>query len=206
VSGSGGGGKLIAVAAATGVCLALLLRKPVADTRTAPEPAAPAATTPGPEVTLTAAAPATAAPVAAITPPTSASVTPDPATNAAPTVPRVPPPPEVESSAELKTAEVRCYQKDPDACFQAAAAYAAGRFVPADAERAESYRKVELTQLFRQCEKAAVRPCLVIAERYDRGEGLPRDPKKAQHLLKHVTQLCQRRPAPACELLGTSIK
>jgi TPR repeat protein len=203
---SGGGGKLIALAVAAGVCLALLLQKPAADTRTTPERTAPAPTPPTPDVAPTVAASPTAAPVAAPAPSASASITPDHAANVAPTVPRVPPPPEVASLAELKTAEIRCYQKDPDACFRAAAAYAAGRFVPADAERAENYRKVELTQLFRQCEKAAVRPCLVIAERYDRGEGLPRDTKKAQHLLKHVAQLCERRPAPACELLGTSLK
>lgn len=204
MSGSGGG-KLIALGAAAGVCLALLLRKPAVDQRASAERSAPAANA-TPPVEPSAASSPSATPVAAVMASTSASSAPDQAASGAATVPRVPPPAEVADLAELKTAEIRCYQKDAEACFQAASAYAAGKLVPADEARAQNYRKVELTQLFRQCEKAAVRPCLVLAERYAKGDGLPLDVKKAEKLVKHVREVCQRRPAPGCELLGAAVR
>ena len=193
------GGKLIVLGAAAGVCLALLVRKPPAETHAASEPAAPAASVV--TIAATAATTSTSASVATAAPSAAPSGSSARAASTQASVPSVPPPPEVADLAELKTAEIRCYQKDADACYRAAAAYASGKLLPADQARAESYRKVELTQLFRQCEKAAVRPCLVLAERYSKGDGLPLDEKKAQKLLKHVGELCQRRPAPECALL-----
>ena len=116
----------------------------------------------------------------------------------------MPPPLEVTDLAELKTAEIRCYQRDPDACFRAAAAYAPASSSPSTKTRG-NYRKIELTQLFRQCEKAAVRPCLVLAERYANGDGLPLDATVAE-AGEHVAEVCQRRPAPECELLSADVK
>lgn len=201
---SGGrGGKLIVLGAVAGVCLALFLRRPAADHHATPETKAEA--NPPPVAAPTPAAPLVAPTVASVAL-SVASVSPSApaasASNAAPTIPSVPPPPEVADLSELKIAEIRCYQKDPDACYRAAAAYAAGKLLPADQERAESYRKVEQTQLFRQCEKSAVRSCLVLAERYAKGDGLPVDPKKSQKLLRHVADVCARKAAPECSLLG----
>lgn len=199
---SGGGGKLIALSAAVGACLALVLHKPSAGNHAAPE--APA---PPPDTMPPVARAVETTTVAAVTPaPSAASVEPSLAADAAPAVPRVPPPLEVADLAELKSAEIRCYQRDPDACFRAAAAYAAGKLVPVDEKRAENYRKIELTQLFRQCEKAAVRPCLVLADRYANGDGLPVDANRSQKLVNHVAEVCQRRPAPECELLSAGVK
>lgn len=199
----GGGGKLIALAAAAGACLALVVHEPSAGSEVAPAPTAAAPISTSAPLAAVEAATATAARATAPEAPQPAAPTVEPSQVATATsgVPHVPAPPEVADLAELKTAEIRCYQRDADACFRAAAAYAAGKLLAADEKRAENYRKIELTQLFRQCEKAAVRPCLILAERYANGDGLPVDVKKSRTLVKHVTEVCQRRPAPECELL-----
>lgn len=209
------GGKLIALGALAGVCLALWLRKPATETQAAPEPKAqsnaPPVATAAPTAPVVAATVASSAlsSAASSAPPgvpagSASTPPPSPSASASLTPPSVPPPPEVADLAELKTAEILCYQKDPDACYRAAAAYAAGKLLPADPKRAESYRKVEQTQLFRQCEKSSVRSCLVLAERYANGDGLPVDVKKSQKLLRHVADVCARKPAPECSLLGAA--
>ena len=201
---AGRGGTVTLLGAVGGVVLALALRKPPAETQAAAEPRATnVPVTASTTTALAATAPAvTSSSVTAA----SSSAAVSARSDGPPSVRAVPPPPAVADLAELKTAEIRCYQKDADACLRAADAYAAGKLVPADAARAENYRKVELTQLFRQCEKASVRACLVLAERYGAGQGLAADPKKAKTLVTHVGELCARRPVPECELLRAPTK
>ncbi|HEY3493575.1 MAG TPA: hypothetical protein VGK73_02770 [Polyangiaceae bacterium] len=111
---------------------------------------------------------------------------------------RVPAPPAVASLDELKAIEIRCYDQDTVACRRAAAAYDAGGVVARDAARAENYRKVELTQLVRQCEKRLPLACLRLADRYDEGDGVARDARRAQKLADHAGELCSKRPVEGC--------
>jgi hypothetical protein len=167
-----------------------------------PPPLAPAAARPF----ATASAPA--APPAASTPAPAASATPAaeipaPSRSAVPLdgsagmvlKPPAPLPP-ITTPDELTAAEIKCYQKEPEACRRAADAYEAGRMVPRDAERARNYRKVELTQLVRNCERDSPNACLVLAERYQSGDGVVRSTKQAAALVDRARTLCRRKVNP----------
>jgi TPR repeat protein len=79
--------------------------------------------------------------------------------------------------------------------------YEAGQLVPRDAARAETYRKVELTQLVRQCEKRKPAACTRLAARYAAGDGVGKDERKARQLNAHARELCARRPSEGCDSL-----
>jgi TPR repeat protein len=93
---------------------------------------------------------------------------------------------------------VRCYDKRPDDCERAAAAYEAGLFTPADAARAEKLRKVALTFLVRGCEKRSPHACYVLGSRYSTGVGVAQSDRKALALLEHARELCRHKPGPEC--------
>jgi TPR repeat protein len=113
--------------------------------------------------------------------------------------------PPVATPDELTAAEIKCYQKDPEACRRAADAYEAGRMVPRDAERARNYRKVELTQLVRNCERDSPNACLVLAERYQSGDGVARSTRQAAALVDRARTLCRRKVNPTeCAALNLS--
>lgn len=133
--------------------------------------------------------------------PRATAVLPSPAVSATATATpgrRVPLPPAVASLEELKSTEIRCYDQDPLACRRASAAYESGVLVARDAVRAETYRKVELTQLVRQCEKRAPLACLMLADRYETGDGVAVDARRAQKLTVHAAELCRNRPSEGC--------
>jgi hypothetical protein len=147
-------------------------------------------------------APATSAPPAipdAVPPPGSAAAPP----GSAGLVLKPPAPlPPIATPDELTSAEIKCYQKEPEACRRAADAYEAGRMVPRDAERARNYRKVELTQLVRNCERDSPNACLVLAERYQSGDGVTRSTKQAAALVDRARTLCRRKVNPTeCDAL-----
>jgi TPR repeat protein len=104
--------------------------------------------------------------------------------------------PPLTTPDELTAAEIRCYQKEPEACRRAADAYEAGRVVPRDAERARNFRKVELTQLVRNCERDSPNACLVLAERYQSGDGVARSARQAAALVDRARTLCRRKVNP----------
>jgi TPR repeat protein len=160
---------------------------------------------------------AAAAPLASPVSPAAASASPAEAPSAA--APATPAPsgspglvlkppaplPPVSTPDELTAAEIKCYQKDPEACRRAADAYEAGRMVPRDAERARNYRKVELTQLVRNCERDSPNACLVLAERYQSGDGVARSTRQAAALVDRARTLCRRKVNPSeCAALDLS--
>lgn len=170
-----------------------------------PPPLPPAAARPLAAPAAPAAPPAAVA--AAVIPSASPSASPGSETPAAPgsaapvasgsVVLKPPPPlPPITTPDELTAAEIKCYQKDPEACRRAADAYEAGRMVPRDAERARNYRKVELTQLVRGCERDSPSFCLVLAERYQSGDGVARSTRQAAALVDRARTLCRRNVNP----------
>jgi TPR repeat protein len=183
--------------AAAGVGLALVRRADEVPPL-APAAARPLATMPAAAAPL-ASAPAAAAALpdasATVSPPSSSSGA--PASSAGGLVLKPPAPlPPITTPDELTAAEIKCYQKDPEACRRAADAYEAGRMVPRDAERARNYRKVELTQLVRGCERDSPNSCLVLAERYQSGDGVARSTRQAAALVDRARTLCRRNVNP----------
>jgi len=182
--------------AAAGVALALVRKTDE------PPPLAPAAARPLATIPVAAAAPAPAPPAAAL-PGATATASPGSSASSAPAAsaggvvlkPPAPLPP-ITTPDELTAAEIKCYQKDPEACGRAADAYEAGRMVPRDAERARNYRKVELTQLVRGCERDSPNSCLVLAERYQSGDGVARSTRQAAALVDRARTLCRRKVNP----------
>jgi TPR repeat protein len=116
----------------------------------------------------------------------------------------LPPPAPVASLAELKASEIKCYEQDPVACRRASDAYAAGTIVQRDNARAENYRKVEITQLVRLCEKSDARACLGLADLHAAGDGVAQDARRAQQLAEHARLICRRKPSAECQKLGLS--
>jgi len=128
----------------------------------------------------------------------SAAASGSPTPSAAPPL-LVPPPslPPLKTPDELTAAEIKCYQKDPESCRRSADAYDAGLIVPRDAERARHYRKVELTQLVRHCERDSPSACLVLSARYQSGDGVARSTRQAAALVDRARMLCRRGVPPA---------
>jgi hypothetical protein len=190
----------VILGAAAGVGLALVRK---AD---APPPLAPAAGRPLATQSVTVTAPAAAIASVAPTAPPAASVIeigpmPSSTASAAPSSsslapkPSAPLPP-LATPDELTAAEIKCYQKEPEACRRAADAHEAGRIVPRDAERARHYRKIELTQLVRNCERDSPNACLVLAERYQSGDGVARSARQTAALVDRARTLCRRKANP----------
>jgi hypothetical protein len=102
---------------------------------------------------------------------------------------------------ELKAIEVRCYAQDPVACRRASLAYEAGKLLPRDTDRAQNYRKVELTQLVRKCEKRQPLACVRLAELYAAGDVVGPNARKAEQLRAHARDLCTRRASDDCSAL-----
>ncbi len=161
-------------------------------TVTPPETAAsatPPETSPSPSVTETSLGPLPALAEAA------ASATAGPADSALPFATPLPP---VTSKSELDRAEIRCYEVDPEECGRAADAYDTGQLVPRDVARATRLRKVELTRLVRRCEERSAHACLVLAGRYEAGEGVDENDRHARALVEHARELCRRHPTAEC--------
>jgi TPR repeat protein len=125
-----------------------------------------------------------------------------------PVVPPAEAPPEadqpVRSKEEFQAAAVACDEKDAGACRRAARASELGEVVPKDEARAKTFRKVELTALVRACEKGGVDACLVLADRYLRGDGLERNERTASALIEHTKTLCAKKLEPACQRVPTN--
>ena len=106
--------------------------------------------------------------------------------------------PPIRSKEEFQAAAIACDEKDAGACRRAALASELGDVVPKDLARAKTFRRVELTVLVRACEKGGVDACLVLADRYLRGEGLAQSDRTATALIDHARELCAKKLEPAC--------
>lgn len=129
----------------------------------------------------------------------------EPVKTAAPseTVPLEDDPP-IRSKDEFQRAAIACDEKDAGACRRAALASELGDVVPKDLARAKTFRKVELTALVRGCEKGGVDACLVLADRYLRGDGLAQSDRTATALIEHAKTLCAKKLEPACARVPTN--
>jgi len=180
----------VIVGATAGVALAFVQK------REPPPPLPPAA------ARASALAPARAVPpsppAVRLPPMASAVASGRPSTSAAPPL-LVPPPglPPIATPDELTATEIKCYQKHPESCRRSADAYEAGRIVPRDAERARHYRKVELTQLVRNCEQSSPVACVILSARYQSGDGVARSARQAAALVDRARMLCRRGVPPA---------
>lgn len=116
--------------------------------------------------------------------------------------PEVDPP--VRSKEEFQAAAIACDEKDAGACRRAARASELGDVVPKDLTRAKTFRRVELTALVRACERGGVDACLVLADRYLRGEGLEQSDRTAAALIDHTKTLCAKKLEPACSRVPTN--
>jgi len=112
--------------------------------------------------------------------------------------------PPIRSKDEFQAAAVACDEKDAGACRRAALASELGDAVPKDLARAKTFRRVELTALVRACEKGSVDACLVLADRYLRGDGLVQSDRTATALIDHARTLCAKKLEPACGRLPTN--
>lgn len=158
-------------------------------------PASDSSTPSGPPPPPADSAPAPAGPAPSPAPAGPAAA-PGPAPAPAFPMPAALPPP--ASLKELERVEVRCYDKRPDDCERAAAAYEAGLFSAPDSARAEKLRKVALTFLVRGCEKRSPHACYVLGSRYQTGAGVAQSTRKALALLEHARELCRNKPGPEC--------
>lgn len=165
---------------------------PVEASATPPPPMAPATASALPPTPVATAPAASSAPATGSAGPAAASGAP------AANIPDVPLPPPVTTAKEVEQAEVRCYQQRPDECERAADAYDAGTLLPRDQERATRLRKVAFTYRVRACENRSPHACLVLAGRYQAGNGVERDSHKAKLLLEHARELCGRKPNSEC--------
>jgi hypothetical protein len=104
----------------------------------------------------------------------------------------------VTTASELERAEIRCYEVDPEECGRAADAYDTGELVPRDVVRAERLRKVELTRLVRRCEERSPHACLVLAGRYEAGQGVAENDRHARALVAHARDLCHHGTKAEC--------
>lgn len=87
-------------------------------------------------------------------------------------------------------------------CFQVAHAYAVGRGVRADSERARSFRWRGLNLLFKACYDKDPEACYALAHLYRTGEGLPKSAEQADGLIQHTRFLCSFNASPICAKLG----
>jgi hypothetical protein len=112
--------------------------------------------------------------------------------------------PPIRSTQEFQAAAIACDERDAGACRRAALAAEVGDVVPKDLARAKTFRKVELTALVRACEKGGVEACLVLADRYLRGDGLVQSDRTATALIEHAKTLCAKKLEPACSRVPTN--
>ena len=201
----------IVFAAILGGVIALATARGRSDGSAATAEAPPPATTPAPAApatehrsTTSSLRPAPSAPevASAVAPPsavaaTSASTAPAPsaASEPAPTVAQTVSIIAPTSADELYQAEVDCDRKKlPEACERVALALDTGSAGTKDATRAQKLRRIALTLYVKQCEGDRALSCTRLAEMYDHGEIVQKNPKNAAALRARVVTLCGVKP------------
>lgn len=148
----------------------------------------PAASAPD---TASAAPPASAAPAASTSAATAPSVSAEAAPTVAQTVAIIAP----TSPEELHQAELDCDRKKlPEACERVSLALDSGSAGAKDPTRAEKLRRIALTLYVKQCEGNRALSCTRLAEMYERGEIVQKNPKNAAALRARVLDLCRLKP------------
>jgi hypothetical protein len=97
-----------------------------------------------------------------------------------------------------------CARGHAVACFQVARAYASGRGVPADFDRARSFRWRGLNLFFKACYDKDPQACYALAHLYRTGDGVLQSSKQADGLIQHTRLLCSFTPSPVCSKLGAA--
>ncbi len=134
---------------------------------------------------------ASAAPAASASAATAPSASAEPAPTVAQTVAIIAP----TSPEELHQAEVDCDRKKlPEACERVSLALDTGSAGAKDRSRAEKLRRIALTLYVRQCEGDRALSCTRLAEMYERGEIVQKNPKNAKALRARVLDLCRLKP------------
>jgi TPR repeat protein len=99
------------------------------------------------------------------------------------------------SADELYQAEIDCDRKKlPEACERVALALETGSAGTKDATRAEKLRRIALTLYVKQCESDRALSCTRLAEMYERGEIVQKNPKNGAALRSRVIDLCRVKP------------
>jgi TPR repeat protein len=133
-------------------------------------------------------------PVAPAAPATSAAA-PSASTEPAPTVAQAVSIVAPTSADALYPAEVDCDRKKlPEACERVALALETGTAGTRDAKRAEKLRRIALTLYVKQCESDRALSCTRLAEMYERGEIVQKNPKNGAALRARVVDLCRVKP------------
>ncbi len=169
-----------------------------------PVPALPPVAAKPEPAAITAVAVTSAAAVRSAAPRVTATVSAAPAVSVASSSPAATSEaPRASTAAQVTRFEVDCQEKkDPVACRGAARAYEEGGAVTADPTKVRLFRKIELTFLVKQCESQVAQACARLAERYDAGDGVAKNPKNAEVLRQRAKELCAIKAGPGCEQLG----
>jgi TPR repeat protein len=141
--------------------------------------------------------PAPSAPEASAAPRASAVAAPAPSASSepAPTVAQTVSIVAPTSADELYQAEIDCDRKKlPEACERVALALETGSAGTKDASRAEKLRRIALTLYVKQCESDRALSCTRLAEMYERGEMVQKNPKNGAALRSRVLDLCRVKP------------
>jgi TPR repeat protein len=143
--------------------------------------------------------PAPSAPEASPAPPVSTAPAPSALSSAsgepAPTVAQAVSIVAPTSADELYQAEVDCDRKKlPEACERVALALETGSAGTKDATRAQKLRRIALTLYVKQCESDRALSCTRLAEMYERGEIVQKNPKNGAALRSRVIDLCRVKP------------
>jgi TPR repeat protein len=134
---------------------------------------------------------ASSAPRASAAPSTLPSASGEPAPTVAQAVSIVAP----TSADELYQAEIDCDRKKlPEACERVALALETGSAGTKDPKRAEKLRRIALTLYVKQCESDRALSCTRLAEMYERGEIVQKNPKNGAALRSRVIDLCRVKP------------
>lgn len=101
----------------------------------------------------------------------------------------------------LLESELECDRKKlPEACERVAASLETGSAGTKDAARAQKLRRIALTLYVRQCETDRALSCQRLAEMYEHGEVVQKNPKNAAALRARVIEQCRARPSQlGCE-------
>jgi TPR repeat protein len=141
--------------------------------------------------TASAAPQSSAAPVASASAATAPSAGAEKAPTVAQTVAIIAP----TTPEALHQAELDCDRKKlPEACERVSLALDSGSAGAKDPSRAEKLRRIALTLYVRQCEGDRALSCTRLAEMYERGEIVQKNPKNAKALRARVLDLCRSKP------------
>ena len=102
---------------------------------------------------------------------------------------------------KLLRQEMRCDQREAEACIVAARSYESGSAGLTDPEKAAKYRRIALTAWISQCDHNSQLACATLATMYRAGSGVPQSDRNADALFARARELCKFNDAPICHQL-----